>query len=71
MNSEEALTILFASYYYNGNYQEVIEAREKIEKDLEVLEIIKNKRVSVNTLIVSIIGAINPLNFTMKKLVQN
>ena len=34
-----------------------------IEKDLEVLEIIKNKRLSVNTLIVSIIGAKNPLEF--------
>ena len=41
MTSKEALIILFASYNYNGNYQEVIEAREKIEKDLEVLEILK------------------------------
>ncbi|HRF69948.1 MAG TPA: hypothetical protein PKV66_00795 [Candidatus Pelethenecus sp.] len=38
MNSEEALEILFASYNYNGNYQEVIEAREKLEQDLERLE---------------------------------
>lgn len=42
MTSEEALMILFASYNYNGNYQELIEAREKLEKDLEVLEILKN-----------------------------
>lgn len=41
MTSDEALMILFASYNYNGNYQELIEAREKLEKDLEVLEIIK------------------------------
>ena len=43
MTSKEALIILFASYNYNGNYQEVIEAREKIEKDLDVLEILKGK----------------------------
>lgn len=42
MTSKEALETLFAGYYYNGNYQEVIEAREKIEKDLEVLDIIKS-----------------------------
>ena len=42
MTSKEALIILFASYNYNGNYQELIEAREKLEKDLEVLEILKN-----------------------------
>ena len=42
MTSEEALMILFASYNYNGNYQELIEAREKLEKDLEILEILKN-----------------------------
>ena len=40
-----------------------VDRLNKIEKDLEVLEIIKNKRVSVNTLIVSIICAINPLEF--------
>lgn len=34
-----------------------------IKKDLDVLEIIKNKRVNVNTLISSIIGAINPLEY--------
>ena len=38
MTSKEALTTLFASYYYDGNYQQVIEAREKIEQDLERLE---------------------------------
>lgn len=42
MTSKEALEILLAGYYNNANYQEVIEAREKLEKDLEVLEIIKN-----------------------------
>ena len=41
MTSEEALEILLAGYYNNANYQEVIEAREKLEKDLEVLDIIK------------------------------
>ena len=41
MTSEEALEILLAGYYNNANYQEVIEAREKLEKDLEVLEILK------------------------------
>ena len=41
MTDLEALIILFASYNYNGNYQEVIEAREKIEKALYILEVIK------------------------------
>ena len=41
MTSKEALEILLAGYYNNANYQEVIEAREKLEKDLEVLEILK------------------------------
>ena len=41
MTSKEALEILFACYCYNGNYQEVIDAREKLEKDLEVLDILK------------------------------
>ena len=47
MTSEEALEILLAGYYNNANYQEVIEAREKLEKDLEVLDILK-KWVLVN-----------------------
>ena len=47
MTSEEALEILLAGYYNNANYQEVIEAREKLEKDLEALEILK-KWVLVN-----------------------
>lgn len=38
MTSKEALEILFASYNYNGNYQDIIEAREKLEQDLERLE---------------------------------
>lgn len=42
MTSKEALEILLVGYYNNANYQDVIEAREKLEKDLEVLEIIKN-----------------------------
>lgn len=41
MTSDEALMILFTSDNYNGNYQELIEAREKLEKDLEVLKILK------------------------------
>ena len=38
MTSKEALEILLAGYYNNANYQELIEAREKLEKDLERLE---------------------------------
>ena len=38
MISKEALEILLAGYYNNANYQEVIEAREKLEKDLDKLE---------------------------------
>ena len=42
MTSEKALIILLScTYFYNGNRQELIEAREKIVKDLEVLEILK------------------------------
>ena len=37
MTSKEALEILLAGYYNNANYQELIEAREKLEKDLERL----------------------------------
>ena len=47
MTSKEALEILLVGYYNNANYQEVIEAREKLEKDLEVLDILK-KWVLVN-----------------------
>ena len=43
--------------------EELEKENERLKKDLEVLEIIKNKRLSVNTLIVSIIGTINPLEF--------
>lgn len=43
MTSEKALIILLScTYFYNGNRQELIEAREKIVKDFEVLEILKN-----------------------------
>lgn len=38
MNSKEALEILLVGYYNNANYQEVIEAREKLEKDLDIFE---------------------------------
>ena len=47
MTSKEALEILLVGYYNNANYQDLIEAREKLEKDLEVLEILK-KWVLVN-----------------------
>ncbi len=47
MNSKEALEILFASYNYNGNYQEVIEAREKLEQDLERLEKLEQENESL------------------------
>ena len=43
--------------------EELEKENERLKKDLEVLEIIKNKHLSVNTLIVSIIGTINPLEF--------
>lgn len=42
MTSEKALIILLScTYFYDGNRQELIEAREKIVKDFEVLEILK------------------------------
>ena len=37
MTSKEALEILLAGYYNNANYQDLIEAREKLEKDLDLL----------------------------------
>lgn len=42
-----------------------------INRELKVLEIIKNKRVNVNTLVSSIIGAINPLDFYNEKVGLN
>ena len=36
MTSKEALEILLAGYYNNANYQELIEAREKLEKDIDL-----------------------------------
>ena len=53
MTSKEALEILLAGYYNNANYQELIEAREKLEKDLKVLEILK-KHYDKDSLVVSI-----------------
>ena len=42
MTSKEALEILFSNYIYDGGtYQEVIEEINKIEQDLEILEILK------------------------------
>lgn len=38
MNSKEALEILFASYNFDGNYHDLIIAREKLEQDLDKLE---------------------------------
>ena len=32
---EEALIILFSSYYYDGNYHELILARQKLEEAIE------------------------------------
>ena len=52
MTSKEALEILLAGYYNNANYQELIEAREKLEKDLKVLEILK-KHYDKDSLVVS------------------
>lgn len=42
MTSKEALEILLAGYYNNANYQDVIEAREKLEQDLDRLEIFED-----------------------------
>lgn len=41
MNSKEALEILFASYNFDGNYHDLIIAREKLEQDLDKLEQLK------------------------------
>ena len=38
MTSKEALEVLFTSYYYDGNYEDVIKARQKLEQDLDRLE---------------------------------
>ena len=54
MTSKEALTTLFASYYYDGNYQQVIEAREKIEQDLERLEQVENENKKLKNQILSL-----------------
>ena len=51
MTSERALEILLscAYFFYNGNREEVIEAREKIVKDIEILEILKkNMRIETD-----------------------
>ena len=53
MTNREALEILLAGYYNNANYQELIEAREKLEKDWKVLEILK-KHYDKDSLVVSI-----------------
>lgn len=51
MNSKQALEhIIFVAKLdkpiFSVYYQELIEAKEKIEKDLEVLELIKKKNVA-------------------------
>lgn len=38
MTAKEALEILFTSYYYDGNYHDFIEAREKLGQSLDRLE---------------------------------
>lgn len=38
MNSKEALEILFASYNFDGNYHDLIIARERLEQDLDRLK---------------------------------
>lgn len=38
MNSKEALEILFSSYNFDGNYHDLIIAREKLEQSLDRLE---------------------------------
>lgn len=43
MNSKEALEILFASYNFDGNYHDLIIAREKLEQDLDKLEQLENE----------------------------
>ena len=42
MTSKEALNILLYGSNNNVSYKDFIEAREKIEKDLDVLDILKN-----------------------------
>ena len=63
MSKEAILELICEAKSANIDERRVCFLRKTIEKDLEVLEIIKNKRLSVNTLIVSIIGAKNPLKF--------
>lgn len=41
MNSKEALNILFINTKGTENYSEVVEARNKIEEDLETLYMLK------------------------------
>ena len=42
MTSKKALNILFANIKSNGNYGEIVEARNIVEKDLEILEMLKS-----------------------------
>ncbi len=49
MNSKEALEILFASYNFDGNYHDLIIAREKLEQDLDRLEQLEKERQEIET----------------------
>lgn len=53
MTSKEALKLAIRCSFFaqdNDELQEIYEAREKLEKDLEVLEIIKKKNVNIRAL---------------------
>ena len=50
MTSKEALKLAIRSSLFakdNDELREIYEAREKLEKDLEILEIIKRKKVAI------------------------
>lgn len=47
MNSKEALEILFSSYNFDGNYHDLIIAREKLEQSLDRLEQLEKERQEV------------------------
>ena len=61
----------FEEYFLDGLTEEDKERYEIVLKELKALEIIKKKEVNVNTLINSIIGAIEPLEFYNEKVSTN
>ena len=53
MKSIDALYKLFSNIKSEGNYGEIVETRNIIEKDLEILEILK-KHYNINSLTTSL-----------------